>query len=77
MTTHGNGVLPEGEGVSRDMIKRRLLLVFDSVFEDTDRLCIGDFDWKDLANIVAVHPAVELECGSHDVLFVEVPDSLM
>jgi hypothetical protein len=40
MRVHGNGDFPEGEtgeGACVDMIKFRLLLVLDGVFEDADR----------------------------------------
>jgi hypothetical protein len=70
-TTHRNGDLPEGEGVSGDMIKRRLLLLLDGVFESACRLCIDNSDWKDLAGVITEYPAVELECGSHEVRVVD------
>jgi hypothetical protein len=64
----GNGDLPEGEGVCINMLECDLL-VLGGVSKSADRLRVGDFDLKYLASIVSEHPAVELERGSHDVLF--------
>jgi hypothetical protein len=64
----GNGDLPEGEGVCINMLECDLL-VLGGVSKSADRLRAGNFDLKYLASIVSEHPAVELERGSHDVLF--------
>ena len=68
MTVYRNGDLPEGEGAGIDIVKHVLILVLDSVFEGADGLCICNFDWEYLASIIAIYPAVELECGRHEVL---------
>jgi hypothetical protein len=79
----GNGDLPEGEGVCINMLDCDLL-VLGGVSKSADRLRAGNFDLKYLASIVSEHPAVELERGSHDVLFrqgenakVQIPTSTM
>jgi hypothetical protein len=64
----GNGDLPESEGVCINMLECDLL-VLGGVSKSADRLRVGNFNLKYLASIVPQHPAVELEHGSHDVLF--------
>jgi hypothetical protein len=68
LRVYGNRDLPESEGARSDMIKFGLLLVLDHFLERADRLCVGNVDLKDLADVLAVDPAVKVECGSHEAL---------
>ena len=65
---YGKRHLPEGEGVCANMVKTGLLLL-DGFLEGADRLCIRNFDREYLTNMVVKYPAVELECGRHEVSF--------
>jgi hypothetical protein len=50
---YGNGTPPEAERVGGNMVKCRFLLLLDDFLEDANRLCIVDFDRKNLGGIVA------------------------
>ena len=60
--------LPEGEGVCANVVETELHLL-NGLLEGADRLCIHNFDQEYLINMVIKYPAVELECGRHEVLF--------
>jgi hypothetical protein len=57
---HGN--LPKNEGVGVNMLEYILLLVLNRFPKGSNRLGGGNFDWKDVAGIIAKDQAIELEC---------------